>query len=378
MSDSYGEASSPRAVLFGAHRSSTNPRLHAVQKPYNRPASFQGPRSSEFGDLEERLIPSPTKRQQAPTTRPGMTKSSSTRSLGNLPRSGSESSLAAGFRGLKSIFTRPLEWLATPSRNRQKDDEAQWASSNGTDTGRKRGKETSEEPASPTEEGYRGAKKSRRRSPSPEFDQNMDNGSAHGDYLPERRLSITGRAVTGHMLPPLKPDFTLSRSRQPSRAPTAPPNFSRPLPTSQSMSYLDPPGALLSPARNTRSAIKRSSRMDLASLAGDDDAEAGQAEEEDRTRWSPWKGQYSANTRSSITPARQTPIREVLGNDVSFDCKTDVLCPQLTASVLLHFGIPFSRPTLPLFELSQFYSQWHFSFCDNISTTTRRDCRFRH
>lgn len=230
----------PRTGLTGAIRSDSNARLHSLTKPYNRP--LPPSQTTEFG-------------QQAPksaaTTRPHLSKSASARSFGSLTRSGSDTSL---FSNLKSLVSRPLTWF-TPTKKERDEDDAEMGDR--PDNTRKRSDE-----GSPDQQP--GTKKSRRHSPV----RDMDN------YAP----GATSSRPNG--LPPLGPDVTLSRRSVP--------NFSRPLPTSHSESYLDMPTDLLgSPSRR---ALTRSSRMNLA-------------EASEPTNWSPWQQRHSSRLRSSMTPA---------------------------------------------------------------------------
>lgn len=283
---------SPRTNLFGAHRASTNPRLHALAKPYSRPASFHdaltvaGPSShGQNGNTSPNK--SPTK--QLPSIRPSIPKSYSSSNLG-MTRSGSEPSLLSG---LKSMLSRPLAWLASPSRNQQaQQDRSQ---------GKKRDSGwDEEEPGTPTEDD-RDMKRLRRRSPSPTM----------GEYAP-KPLQVTGRAVTGFMLPPLPPDVSLRPKSKQGSGSAIPPNFSRPLKSSQSMPYLDPPTSLLSPAKK-RSALTRSRRVDMTGTADEEMLQEGEKKEQ----WSPWKESHSGRTRASLTPARYTPARNGESTDVS-------------------------------------------------------------
>ncbi|RSH85244.1 hypothetical protein EHS25_005051 [Saitozyma podzolica] len=279
---------SPRTALFGAHRPASNPRLHAISKPYVRPASFSevlaGPSNGGF-----HTSPTKSPAKPLPTTRPALPKSSS---VSSLPRSGSDSSL---FSGLRSMLSRPLAWLATPSR-------AQPAP---TPHGTKRDSLLSfgqdlEDPESPSDR--RQGKRVRRFSPP------------RGDYEPSH-MSVEGRAVTGFMIPPLPPHVRLEPKSQTEKASSSTTNFSRPLPSSRSMPYLDPPSGLLSsPARNTRNAAKgaltRSRRIELAGL-GDDEDSVGEPERE-KSPWSPWKERQAAASIKAATPPgrRGTPTKE--------------------------------------------------------------------
>lgn len=236
---------------------------------------------------------SPTKSsKQLPSTRPTIPKSYSSTSLGlGMTRSTSETGLLSG---IKSILSRPLAWLATPSKSHQ-----QHAYS--TQQGQKRdGGWDEEEPGTPTQD-IRGSKRVRRRSPTP---------PPRGDYAPDLH-SITGRAITATMLPALPASISL-KPKPKSIGP--PPNFSRPLRPSQSMPYLDPPTDVLSPVKK-RSTLSRSKRVDLSGIATD--AEDAEMEVEKKDQWSPWKESHPGRTRASLTPARYTPLRNGESADVS-------------------------------------------------------------
>jgi nucleoporin NUP1 len=315
--------------LSGAHRSSTNPRLHALQKPYARPSSYSGPSSNALpltltGNGSS--VTSPTKAPAPSTRRPQLPSSASASSL---PRSGSDSSL---FSGIKSILSRPLQWLATPSKSHTKRDSL---SSFGHDV--------EEQDESPT--GRREGKRPRRLSP-----RSGDNErSQAGPYDPKSQIEhihIQGRAVSGFMLPPLPPHISLTaRSQLPNEKPLPNrTNFSRPLNNSTSMPYLDPPTSSFaaSPARRripsgqhgatgtstngslgglggmTRSGMSRSSRMDLSTFGDDDNEMAGSqsragqngnARGKEVDAWSPWKGREAvipaSPSRKSSTPLRR-------------------------------------------------------------------------
>ncbi|WWC92241.1 uncharacterized protein L201_007195 [Kwoniella dendrophila CBS 6074] len=343
-----------RSSLSGAARQSAHPRLHALSKPYSRPSSFSGLSSSatmtDLANVSSSLslnspMKSPTK-SSATTTRPGLSSSSS---YGSLPRSGSDSSL---FSGIKSIFSRPLQWLATPSRDS--------LSGNGTSNGGQKrdslssfGNDLENPDISPSER--RNEKRLRRNSPSPEKQISQSRKISNSnyrkdfsssttftsDYEPELsippKFEIQGRAVSGFMLPPLSPNVTLKpKSHLPQHINNEKinrTNFSRPLggssgsgglSSSKSMSYLDPPSDLL--GGNTSSPRKggmltRSKRIELSSLVDDDDmsndiANKGKGKEGEGN-WSPWKSRYStsggaastaANARPT-TPSRKTPAR---------------------------------------------------------------------
>lgn len=299
--DQSSDLTSPRALLFGAHRPSSNPRLHTLAKPYARPASYNGPLPgpSTFGHGQNgNGSPPKSPTRQLPSTRAAIPKSfsSSNLNLGQMTRSGSEPSL---FSGIRSMLSRPLAWLATPSRSQLGTERTQ---------GKKRdGAWDEEEPGTPTNED-RGLKRARRRSPTPPH---------MGEYAPDQH-QITGRAITAIMLPPLPPDVQL-RPRSKQSASAIPPNFSRPLKSSQSMPYLDPPTAMLSPVKK-RNVLTRSKRVDLAA---EDEEDRMEQDEQEREKWSPWKGTHSGRTRASLTPARYTPIRNLESREVSQLCPYD-------------------------------------------------------
>ncbi|EIW69953.1 hypothetical protein TREMEDRAFT_56757, partial [Tremella mesenterica DSM 1558] len=125
--------------LAGATRPSDSPRLHSLSKPYSRPSSYAGrPNPAHplglggvdggmdflqnyngvgfngigggFGNDRKSPQRSRSPKRPIQTTRPGMVKSNSSASL---TRSGSESSL---FSLAKNLLSKPLHWLATPSK----------------------------------------------------------------------------------------------------------------------------------------------------------------------------------------------------------------------------------------------------------------------
>lgn len=281
---------SPRTNLFGATRPSTNPRIHSIVKPYNRPASFQdglaGP-SYLIQNGNKSPTKSPTK--QLPSTRPSMQKSFSSSNLGQMTRSNSETGLFSGF---KSMLSRPLAWLATPSRSQRTQ-------------GKKRdGGWDEEEPGSPTD-GDRGMKRARRRSPSP---------PKAGDYAPEQT-----RPVPAFVLPSLPAHVSLQSKNKQNPIPGLQQNYSRPLHTSRSVphfdqQYLDPPTNMLGEGKK-KGALTRSRKLDIGAGDGEDDR-MGQ-EEKQKEQWSPWKNSNPGRTRASLTPARYTPTRGGEGRDVS-------------------------------------------------------------
>ncbi|WWC65089.1 uncharacterized protein I303_107703 [Kwoniella dejecticola CBS 10117] len=320
---------SDRSSLQGATRQNAHPRLHALSKPYSRPSSFSGLSSSAtMTDLANvsSSLGSPTKSPtKSSTTRPGLNGDSRSSSFSSLPRSGSDSSL---FSGIKSILSRPLQWLATPTR------EHIGTSANKRDSFSSFGHDL-EDPDSPSE--FRNQKRIRRSSPSPEKQRQRQrqraepNGPSKGDYEPEPEFQVQGRAVSGFMLPPLSPNVTLKpKSHLPHHVTSQnPTNFSRPLgssssglSSSKSMSYLDPPSDVLAASSPRKGGmLTRSKRVELSSLEDDDEHDAhgsskGKGREEEKT-WSPWKSRYTtaggaaasaANVRPT-TPSRKTPSR---------------------------------------------------------------------
>ncbi|KAL7422814.1 hypothetical protein Q5752_002110 [Cryptotrichosporon argae] len=286
---------SPSRPLAGAHRLSGNPRIHAL-KPYARPASISTVPLALAGPSSP--TKSPTKALPASSTRLPRHESAS-----SLPRSGSESSLSL-VSGIKSIFTRPLAWLATPSRattsssgaakrdsfssfGNERDVEADgdiYVGAGGA------GWSPSDRPAA--------AKRARRHSP----------GKV---YEPDNAI---GRAVSGFMLPPLPPHVSLAKHAAPGSAskarapPSATTNYARPLTGSTSMPYLDPPLSG-SPARTASlrraGPLTRSRRVDLTSLAAEPAQEEQEKEERVKDVWSPWKEKAVALAgRRSMTPQR--------------------------------------------------------------------------
>ncbi|AAW41168.2 nucleoporin nsp1, putative [Cryptococcus deneoformans JEC21] len=290
-------------ALSGAHRPNSNPRIHRHSSPYKRPLGQSALHpSSTMGDLA-----SLAGRETSPTKKPVPTsRVQSLASGGSLTRSGSEPSLLSG---IKSIFTRPLQWLSTPGKT---------AGVSKRDSLSSFGNEL-EDPESPSDR--REGKRIRRHSPEPRTNRFNDLAS---DYAPEHQFEVQGRAVSGFMLPPLSPHVTLKPKSSFSNDKTAhrkPANFSRPLTSSQSMSYLDPPSnvlrssaygqAVASPKKT--GTLTRSKRVDLATLADDD---AGFQEDslgkDDRGKekeiWSPWKSKYAGANGASSTAAAQKNI----------------------------------------------------------------------
>lgn len=207
-------------------------------------------------------------------------------STSTLTRSGSESSL---FSGLKSMFSRPLAWLATPTR-------VQPPAPSGTK--RDHLSPDPEDPASPSER--RASKRVRRSSPAKR--------AAAGPYEP----STSSTAA----LPPLPASISLSRGRAS-------------LPASASMPYLDPPKSLLAPSSprtstlRPRGSLARSSRMDFGTVdefGGNQSTPDGALDRRrtmggaanggvERETWSPWK---ERTPRQSITT--QSPYRPQLSS----------------------------------------------------------------
>ncbi|WVN89751.1 uncharacterized protein L203_104981 [Cryptococcus depauperatus CBS 7841] len=273
-------------ALSGAQRVNSSPRLHRYTSPYKRPQSMALRSSSTMGDLasytkEEGL---PLKSLATPVTKTRTQKL--VNSTGPLSKSRNESSL---FSGIKSIISKPLQWLATPGNDSAKRDSV---SSFGQDL---------EDPESPSDR--REGKRIRRISP-----RHKEN-SIKGDYDPEHKYDIGGHAINDFMLPPhvnLKP-----KSRQGNR----PASYSSStLPSSHSMSYLDPPPNALrsgvaatlkstsSPRRGGM--LTRSKRMDLASLAVDDDdisvCESDiEHKEKDSDNLSPWRSRYGSTSAAA-------------------------------------------------------------------------------
>ncbi|KIR42422.1 nucleoporin nsp1 [Cryptococcus deuterogattii 99/473] len=290
-------------ALSGAHRPNSNPRIHRHSSPYKRPLGQSNLHpSSTMGDLVS-LAGSDT----SPTKKPiPSSRVQNLASGGGLTRSGSEPSLLSG---IKSMFTRPLQWLSTPGK-----------SSGGSkrDSLSSFGHEL-EDPASPSER--REGKRIRRHSPEPRMNRSND---LMNDYTPEHQFEIQGRAVSGFMLPPLSPHVTLkpkssfSNDKAASKRPT---NFSRPLTSSQSMPYLDPPPNVLRSSVSGQAVaspkktgpLTRSKRVDLATLVDDD---AGFQEDgldryekgKEKEIWSPWKSKYAGANGASSTAAAQRNI----------------------------------------------------------------------
>ena len=319
MSGYIGEADSPiRFDLSGAHRPSGNPRLHTLSKPYSRPTSYSGPSNQTSNghahNHENDNDPSPH-RHSSMTDKSNRSQLPSSHSSSSLPRSGSDSSL---FSGLKSIFSRPLQWLATPSRL------------GATPGGTKRdslstfGQDLEDPGDSPTEKQER--KRSRRLSPS--------RARGNGNYEPQpktKTLEVEGRAVSGFMLPPLPPNLSLASRRQSNdKSLTSHTNFSRPftLTNSKSMPYLDPPTNLFgSPSRKGIGSMSRSKRINLIGLGDEDDdmdsnidelgkvkRQQGETEKE-KDEWTPWLNKTTTPKKSVISRTK-TPSRIPEAKDV--------------------------------------------------------------
>ncbi|GMK54729.1 hypothetical protein CspeluHIS016_0113150 [Cutaneotrichosporon spelunceum] len=134
------------------------------------------------------------------------------------------------FSGIKSMFSRPLAWLATPTRPKP--------GPGVQGTKRDHHSPDPEDPPSPS--AHRATKRARRGSPD-----KRKSPKRIGPYEP-----------TASTLPPLPATVVLSRPRT-SLAPSA------------SMSYLDPPRSLLSPSSpraslRLRGSLSRSARMDFS------------------------------------------------------------------------------------------------------------------
>ncbi|OWZ69448.1 hypothetical protein AYX14_05181 [Cryptococcus neoformans] len=305
-------------ALSGAHRPNSNPRIHRHSSPYKRPLGQSALHpSSTMGDLS-----SLGGREISPTKKPvPISRVQSLASDGSLTRSGSEPSLLSG---IKSIFTRPLQWLSTPGK---------------TTGGPKRDSLSSfghelEDPESPSDR--REGKRIRRHSPEPRTNRSNDLTS---DYAPEHQFEVQGRAVSGFMLPPLSPHVTLKpKSSFPNdkAAHRKPTNFSRPLISSQSMPYLDPPPNVLRSSSSRQAVaspkktgtLTRSKRVDLATLVDDDDAgfQEDSFGKDDREKekeiWSPWKSKYAGANGASSTAAAQkniTPGRKAFAQTLEDD-----------------------------------------------------------
>ncbi|WVQ70716.1 hypothetical protein IAR50_000238 [Cryptococcus sp. DSM 104548] len=295
-------------ALTGAHRPSSNPRIHRLNSPYNRRSSVGLAGSSTMGDLASLAngSDSPTKSSTKPA--PSSRVQSLSNPSGGMTRSGSESSL---FSAAKSLFTRSF-WGSTPAKaTAPQGSKRDSLSSFGHDL---------EDPESPSDK--RDGKRRRRFSPERKL-----NGIANheSDYEPERPHEVQGRALTGYMLPSLAPHVTLKprQSGADKPLPSHPTNFSRPLTSSQSMPYLDPPsralrssGTLKSTASPRKAGVlTRSKRVDLASLGNDELEEEGVLVErpessQEKEQWSPWSSKYGATgaaASAAAVPRGSTP-----------------------------------------------------------------------
>ena len=206
--------------------------------------------------------------------------STSTMSSG-MTRSGSEPSLsttaASGlFSGIKSMFSRPFHWLATPSKGTRREQDV-------------------EDQESPVV--------SRRH-------QNIPNGD-YADTSPAIRR--TGGSSSGQMLPPLPPNVSLSRS---SRTPqTSTTNFSRPLHSMRSLPHLDPPRSLVpSPTTHNRSpgVLTRSNRANIGEVVqedGDDQHMGNGNARSSMDSWSPWKDRQNRAATPQRGPISPTTSR---------------------------------------------------------------------
>lgn len=233
----YDALASPRSRLAGATRPSGNPRLHAGSKPYSRPehAPNGGPPNGSA------LPDSPVVRNASPSKRPR-----SIHQQAALPRSGSEpSGLISSFR---SILSRPLAWLATPSKQLSNPAAPASSSKRGAGAG------DPEDPDSPLDQ--RQGKRVRRVSPE-----------KTGDYAPVVQRESRG----GYELPSLPANIILSRSRQTSRTP----DLGGTLSGSRSMPYLDPPSSALSPVVKRKTGhgpLTRSKRMEITGFGDEPEA----------------------------------------------------------------------------------------------------------
>ena len=250
------EFATPSSSLHGASRPGSNPRLHTSTRPYGRPASLIGPSSSSValngnaitnGEHEPTMAsPSNGIRQRGGTlsrlTRT-MPHSVSTNTLSTIAsgmtRSSSDPSLSTRgshggiLNGIKSMFSRPLQWLATPSRGGARVPDVEDADS----------------PVAPA----------RRQAPTNDTSRPVENG-INGDYAPQTHVntlpssnaqSYRNRPNAGPMLPPLPPDVSLSAARRnrSSQTPVETTNYSRPITSPTSRPIHDPPTSLFSPVR---------------------------------------------------------------------------------------------------------------------------------
>ncbi|ODN82971.1 hypothetical protein L202_01212 [Cryptococcus amylolentus CBS 6039] len=286
-------------ALTGAHRPSSNPRIHRLSSPYNRRSSLGLAASSTMGDLASLAngSDSPTKSANKPA--PSSRVQSLSTSSGGMTRSGSESSL---FSVAKSLFSRSF-WSATPAKaTNSQGSKRDSLSSFGHDL---------EDPESPSDR--RDGKRRRRFSPEKKTNGLVDR---EGDYKPD--YDVQGRAVSGYMLPSLAPHVTLKpkQSSADKPLPSHPTNFSRPLTSSQSMPYLDPPSRALRSSGTLKSiasprktgVLTRSKRVDLASLGNDELEEEGVLVEmpekgKEKEQWSPWASRYAGATGAAASAA---------------------------------------------------------------------------
>ena len=258
--------------LFGGAARAPNRRLHAVARPYSRPASYTGPSAStQNGHADPSTALSPFSRMGPPgqaseSNGGGRLKhsvSTSTMSSG-MTRSGSEPSLsttASGglFNGIKSMFSRPFHWLATPSKGTRREQDV-------------------EDQESPVV-------------------MRRHHTMTNGDTSP----AVPRQRASGQMLPPLPPHVSLSR---PSTT-----NFSRPLQSMRSLPHLDPPRSLVpSPTTHYRSSgvLTRSNRANIGvSMDAEPVGDGGGSPE----AWSPWKDRQTRATtpqRGLISPTTTT------------------------------------------------------------------------
>lgn len=264
---------SPSHALTGAQRGPkrTTPR---TLRPYSRPSFGGNGVDNGNGSAAGGLLTPSAGSSYTPGRYGG----------GGLPRSGSESLLSMSVSGIKSMFSRPLKWLSTPSKSPVNANKRDSEASFGVDP---------EDPVSPSER--RASKRSRRTSPT------------RGPYDPRTAEPINNAFA----LPALPSHVNLASSASASR---------RSLSASQSMPYLDPPRSMLQPAtpratatatsglRNSR-ALGRSRRMDLSALAD------GAGEEHDEYEhtpvksvagspsdaWSPWRETRDTSSRAATT-----------------------------------------------------------------------------
>ncbi|KAK4687194.1 hypothetical protein P7C73_g2935, partial [Tremellales sp. Uapishka_1] len=275
--------------LQGASRPSTKPRLHSIQKPYSRVGPYGGPESQSPNG---RVSPIKSTRSSLPTSN----------SLGSLHGAESRST------GWRSYLSRPLGWLASPAK----------AAATMSSSSSKRDSLSSfgNDVESSGEE--RDGKRLRRH--SPELDR-------ENPYAP-KPLHVEGRAVSGFMLPPLPPHVSLSaRNHLPHDKPLPNrTNFSRPLTSSASMPYLDPPsGSLASPSRRRNppplpaGGLARSRHMDLSTFGYDDEGDDSMEEAQEMGKgkgkaremtWSPWKERTQTTPSKRASSSRLSETRD--------------------------------------------------------------------